>query len=157
AFRTGLALHPADPRLRATLGHDLGTALAMSGNLSAAQAQYEEGVRISPAFSKNYYSLGLIAAEAGLDPSAVAYLREAVKHDPDYAAAHVALADTLRRDGQAEDALVEYREVLRIDPHMADARFNSGLALVTLQRFAEAATMFSEGVTSHPGDHRFPH
>ena len=157
SFRKGLSLQPADPGLRAALDHGLGTALAMSGDSAAAQALFEQGVQASPAYAKNHYSLGVLDVMAGRDASAVAHLTEAVKYEPGYAQAHLVLGDALRRSGRADAALVHYQEVLRIDARMAEARFGAVLALVRLNRFAEAAAIVNEGVTNHPDDPRFPH
>lgn len=156
-FRKGIALRPAEPDLRAALSHGLGSALALSGDAAAAQVQFEEGVQASPTYWKNHYDLGVLAAMAGRDASAIAYFTEVVKLEPDYAPAHLMLADTLRRTAQVDASLVEYREVLRIDPKIAEGRFGTAIALVRLDRFADATATLQEGISLHPDDLRFSH
>jgi tetratricopeptide (TPR) repeat protein len=129
----------------------------MIGNQADARAYFEDGVRASPDYGKNYYSLGVLEALAGRDEQAIRYLREAVKKDPDYAQAHFVLADALRRSGHAADALTEYREVLRRDGRNTEARFGSAIAMVQLGNFPEAVSALEEGMMQHPDDARFSH
>ncbi len=156
-FRKGLAMQPAESGLRDALNHGLGSALAMSGDLAAAQLQFEQGIQAAPTYSKNHYDLGELEALAGRDSSAIARFTEAVKLEPEYAPGHLMLADTLRRMGHVDAALAEYREVLRIDPRMVEGRFGAAMALVRLNRFGEAAATLQEGIPLHPDDLRFPH
>jgi tetratricopeptide (TPR) repeat protein len=64
--------------------------------------------------------------------------------------AHNDLADTLRRLGRFEDSLEHYRRVVEGDPRDAKARLSEALALVKLQRYAEARERLDEAHSALP-------
>lgn len=47
-------------------------------------------------------------------------------------------------NGEAEKSLATFEEALKSDPSNAEARFNHGVALLKLQRYAEAAEAFRQ-------------
>lgn len=147
AFRKGLALAPDN----ASLHHQLGTALAMSGDPRGAFDHFQTAVRLSPRFAKAYYSLGVMMASSpqGVD-QAVQALSTAVRYDPSYVEARAQLADVLRRSGRTADAIDQYDRVLQQEPRMGPAYAGLAAALSRARRYAEARDRLSP-VVSTPG------
>jgi tetratricopeptide (TPR) repeat protein len=70
---------------------------------------------------------------------------EALTGEPDYAAvAHNNLGNAYRKMGRLEEALKEYDMALVSDPELVAARYNRAGALLSLQKYAEAARMFRD-------------
>jgi tetratricopeptide (TPR) repeat protein len=162
-FRRGGALAPAGSALGRSLGHKLGTALYLAGDLDAAVDQFNEVVRAAPdsgpdeTAARAHYSLGVLRAAAGRSDEAVRHLAAAVRYSPHYVEALQALGDQLRRSGRHAEAMTQYVAVLRIDPRAADARFGQAMALVRLRRYREARDALAEAMRLHPGRDDFMH
>ena len=155
-FREGLAVAPpGDATERLSLMHKLGTTLWLSGDIDAAIEQFEGGVRLSPAFALNHFSLGLVMASQGQLEAARARFATAVEYDPDYVEARIALGDALLDLGQPEAAIPHYAHALQVSPDAADAQLAQAAALAELGRLDEARRLLAEGVQLHPDDRRF--
>ena len=87
-----------------------------------------------------YRDRGLDAAAGGNWPQAVEYYRRALEAEPDYAAMRVNLGTALERVGDARGA-----------------RFGEAMALVRLERYAEARERLTEALTVRPDVEMFGH
>jgi tetratricopeptide (TPR) repeat protein len=145
-FREGLAVAPRD----ATLHQNLGTALYLAGDPHAAEAEFEEAVRLLPGYARALFSLGVLMQEGGRDRVAIDRFAAAVAADPTMIAARASLADALRRSGELEASIIEYTEVVKADPSASQARFGRAMALVRLRRFGEARAVLEEAARTHP-------
>jgi tetratricopeptide (TPR) repeat protein len=146
AFRKGLELAPDSVSLR----HRLGTALSLSGDTEGAFEQLQDAVRRSPGYAPAQYSLGVLLAAAGRQADAIDRFSAAVRNDPDYVEARLQLAELLQRTGRPDASLPHYARVIASDPRAAAARFGYAMALIRLQRFAEARERLTEGLKLHP-------
>ena len=137
-FRQGLALVPPNSLLARSLRHKLGTALAVSGDVTAAVKEFETTLRSAPRSgmdepsAKASYSLGVLLASRGRTDQAIARLNDAVRYNPSYLEAHLVLGDVLRRSGRFAAAKQHYEQALRINPRSSDAR--RGLEMSTASR-----------------------
>jgi tetratricopeptide (TPR) repeat protein len=146
AFRKGLALAPDS----ASLHQRLGTALSLSGDPQGALEQLQEAVRRDPGYAPARYSLGVLLASAGRQADAIQQFSAAVRTDPGYVEARLQLAELLQRTGRPDASLPHYARVIASDPRAAAARFGYAMALIRLNRFAEARERLTEGMKLHP-------
>jgi tetratricopeptide (TPR) repeat protein len=155
-FQNGLAVAPGgDAALRLSLMHKLGSALWLAGDAAAAVEQFEAGVRLSPQFALNHYSLGVVAAARGNTDEAREWLESSLAHEPDLVEARIALASLLHGLGKTAEALPHYAQALKVAPDAADAQYGQALALVDLGRRADARGVLADGLERHPNDSRF--
>ena len=112
--------------------YNLGCALIEEpGHSSEAKAQFEEALRLRPAYAQAHFNLGLLlAGEPGHLPQAVTEYEEAVRLKPDAANAQCSLAGALQAlPGRLDEAIAHYREALRLKPDFFQARYGLGFAL----------------------------
>jgi tetratricopeptide (TPR) repeat protein len=134
-FRKGLELTRENTPLRRSLGHKLGTALYLAGDLPGATAQFRQVIEASPASgidesaAKAHYSLGVLVASSGRSNEAIEHLTRAVTFQPSYVEARLALADTLRHAGRPQPALAHYKEAAAVNPRSVQAQLGYALAL----------------------------
>jgi tetratricopeptide (TPR) repeat protein len=152
-LRKGLAVAPRD----ASLHLNLGSALYLGGDEKGAYAEFEEAVRLSPGYARAHFTLGVLSESRGDDKAAVDRFTAAVTHDPTLAAARFALANALRRTGRAEASLTHYENLLAADPGASEARLGHALALVQLNRYADAVRSFREGANTYRDQPGFAH
>ena len=162
-FRAGIRLAPGTTALGRSLRHKLGTALALSGDVDGAVAQFQDVVRLAGAdtrdepAAKAHYSLGVLASSSGRVAIAEKHLTGALQHNPNYLEARLALGDLRRRTGRFQSAMADYQDALRIDPRSAEARFGYAMALVRLNRYPEARDWLEESVRIFPERREFSH
>ena len=158
ARAAGPSRGPRRSRVRA------GAAAAAAAALLAAQAArtlernrdwrtevslFAAGVRINPASSKLWYSLGRALAQRGDAARARAAYARALRADPanDQAANNLGLA--LEALGRPEAAAASYRHSLRLNPRNAQALSNLGAATADP---AAARRLLERAVALRPGD-----
>jgi tetratricopeptide (TPR) repeat protein len=155
-FRKGLELTRENTPLRRSLGHKLGTALYMAGDVPGATEQFKQVIDASPAggidesAAKAHYSLGVLLASLGRSNEALEHLTRAVDFQPSYVEARLALADTLRHVGQPQSALAHYKEAAAVNPRSVQAQLGYALALIDLRRYQDARVWLSGAVERHP-------
>lgn len=155
-FRRGLmVVSEGDNTLRLSLMHKLGSALWLVGNTEAAIEQFEAGIRLSPEFSLNYFSLGAIHASRGNLENARTRIETGITYDPNDVDARIALGNVLQSLNEHISALVHYEHALTVAPDNADARYAQVVALVQLNREAEARQVLIGSLERHPDDQRF--
>jgi tetratricopeptide (TPR) repeat protein len=99
--------------------------LAWSGNLSAAELEYQTILSISARDPDIWLGLAGVYTREGKHDKALQALETAVQLDPKRADLRAARARALRAAGERARARAEFQEALRFDPHSAEAR--SGL------------------------------
>ena len=162
-FRKGLELTRENTPLRRSLGHKLGTALYMAGDVPGATEQFRRVIDASPpsgideSAAKAQYSLGVLLASSGRSNEAIEHLTRAVSFQPSYVEAWLALADTLRHAGRAQSALAQYKEAAALNPRSVPAQLGYALALVDLHRYLDARTWLAGAVERHPDQPELAH
>ena len=156
--------------------------LAVIMNNLQRYAETFESLRTATALSaeqtaEQYYFIGHIASQAGLDDEAERYLLEALAMEPEHREARQRLvyvylhagrytdaltwdpqlAEGLERaavaafsDGRYDDALDNFRHVLALKPNEAEGYANVGSALGQLGRFQEALEHFEQALALDP-------
>ncbi len=152
-FRRGLRLAPD----HAALGHRLGTALYMMGDVRGAQEQFEKVVHASPDYFLAQYSFGVLLQANGRHAEAIDHFSSALRSRPGYTEARLALANSLRRAGRVRESLAHYEQVLMQSPDSTDARFGYAMAFVQLHRYQEAGKRLDEGMKAYPDQPTFAH
>ncbi len=117
--------------------------------------QFEEALRLSPAFAKAHYSLGLILASSGRPQQAVEHWAAAIKAEPGYVEPRLQLADMLRRSGQFQASLAHYEHIVTSDPRVPEARFGYAASLIRLRRYAEARERLEAAMRDDPAQAAF--
>jgi tetratricopeptide (TPR) repeat protein len=135
--------------------NNLGNALAQTGRLPDAIAEYEEALRIVPDYSEANNNLGAALLQTpGRQTDAIAHLEAALRIDPDYAEAHNNLAGALLdMPGRLPDAIAHFEQALRLRPDYEEAHSNLGSALARLpERRPEAIRQFEAALRIDPND-----
>ena len=152
-FRRGLALEPDHAALR----HRVGTALYMMGDHVGALAEFERVVKTSPNYPGAHYSIGVILQADGRHAEAVERFLATLRYQPTDGDARLRLAVSLRRAGDPEEALRHFDTVLGMDSDIVDARFGAAMALVQLQRYADARDRLVAAMDVFPEQTIFSH
>ena len=137
---------PDNPRAR----YLLGLALQIAGRNAEAKVEYEEAVRVDPAYALAHYGLAGELADQGDAALALVHYREAVRLDPAYPDAHNGLGRVLAGLGRNGEATAEFEAALRLAPNLGDAHYNLALELVLAGRNSEAIRHFEEAVRLAP-------
>jgi tetratricopeptide (TPR) repeat protein len=162
-FRKGLELTRENTPLRRSLGHKLGTALYMAGDVPGATEEFRRVIEASPASgidesaAKAHYSLGVLLASSGRSNEAIDHLSLAVNYQPSYVEARLVLADTLRYAGRPQLALAHYKEATAVSPRSVQAQLGYALALVDLHRYQDARMWLTDAVERHPDQPELAH
>ncbi|MGO9246626.1 MAG: tetratricopeptide repeat protein [Verrucomicrobiia bacterium] len=129
---------------------NLGVALAQTGKVEEAIAQYEEALRIKPDLVRAHYNLGIALARVGRMPEAIGQLEDALRIEPNLAEAHNNLGIDLAQSGRIPEAIEHLERALRIEPDFAEAHYNLGIALVQAGRIEEAIAHYQQALRIDP-------
>lgn len=138
--------------------NNLGTALAATGDVPAAVAEFEAALRLVPGFVDAHYNLGRGLVALGRIDEAIAHYQEALRRRPDYGAAHGNLGSALFAKGQAAEARAHFREAVRYQPQSPEALANLGMidlasgdAAMALKSFERALVFQPDSAEAHYG------
>jgi protein O-GlcNAc transferase len=135
------ALKSARPhRLSAADALSYATALAATGNLSAAQQQLTEALSRTPDSAPLNDALGTLTAQSGHVDAALPYFQHAVAIDPTLAPAQYHLGTALLSLNQADAAIAPLRLAVGAMPNRFDAQLQLGNALSATHQDADALT-----------------
>jgi len=134
--------------------YNLATYLAHHGQLERAVGEFEETLRLRPAFLDARLNFGNTLANLGRLPEAAAQFEDALRIDPNYLGAHVNLGIIYFMANRVPEAIAQYEEVLRVNPGLADIHGNLGDAFFTEHRVSEAISEYEEALRLKPGDAR---
>jgi tetratricopeptide (TPR) repeat protein len=121
---------------------NLGHALALSGRLDAALAEYETALRVRPDLAEAHNYLGLALFDRRDATGAISHYREAVRLRPAFTLAHNNLCMALGATGDLDGAIAACTEAVRLDPRFAAAHGNLGVALARAGRLDDALREF---------------
>jgi protein O-GlcNAc transferase len=121
-----------------------------AGQLTLAQAECEQVLRLDPHHAEALHVRGLIAFRQGALPDALDYVKRALKKAPRTALFLNSLGIIRQAMNQAEEAEAAYRAALRADPACASAAHNLGDVLEAQGRWAEAAQCYQQAIRHQP-------
>ena len=121
-----------------------------AGELSEAEALYQEILKADPKQPVALHLLGVVAHQTGNSANAVELIAQALSLEPDYAEAHNNLGNALRDLGRGEDAAASYHKALAIKPEYAEAHNNLGLALQDLGKLDDALDSYHKALAVKP-------
>ena len=148
-LRQALEAQPQD----ATAWQNLAVARERQGDLAGARAAYERTIELQPTAAVAQGNLGALVLGQGEVESGIAWLEKSLANAPDAPGVQFNLAVALlQHGGAAERALSLLEAVLRWRPEDVEARYYLGLALVALQRPADAASELHQVVVAAPAE-----
>jgi protein O-mannosyl-transferase len=128
----------------------LGFALEKKGQTDEAMRQFQEVVRLKPAYAYGHYSLAFALGRKGQSDEAIRQFQEVVRLKPDDADAHYILGFALDQKGQSDEAIRQFQEVVRLKPDDAEAHNNLGTALDRKGQTDEAIRQFQGALRLKP-------
>ncbi len=120
-----------------------------------ATAEYEEARAFNADRAEGLVDLAHLATVKRTPEKAEAILREAIDIDPTFTAGHVNLADLYRAMGRDRDAETVLRDALESTADRATVEHALGLALIRLDRHAEAQKHLARAYELRPESIRF--
>jgi tetratricopeptide (TPR) repeat protein len=136
----------------------LAAALVSQGRDEQAIHEYEEAIRIAPAYVNPYLGLAELLRRHGRDAEARPYYANAVRYyeqarasssDPELAADE---ALSLLGAGRIDDATALYRQMLERDPSRVDALRQLGIVLASRHELGEALPLLQRAAALAPRD-----
>jgi tetratricopeptide (TPR) repeat protein len=109
------------------------------GHIAEAESHYRAALSLGDSAADAHYNYGVLLASSGRQTAAADVFRKALDVNPFHAQAHHNLATLLAAGGSLEEAVSHYRQAIANDPMHRSARFLLVLALLKLNRLAEAA------------------
>ncbi len=131
--------------------NNLGEALDKKGQTDEAIRQYQEAIRLKPAFAEAHNNLAAALDARGQTDEAIGHYQEAIRLKPAFAEAHNNLGSALFKQGRTEAAIHQFQEVLRQKPDSAEAHYGLGKALAMTGQTDEAIRQYQEAIRQEPG------
>ena len=147
-YRRGLEAVPGEGTLHARSG----AVMARLGRPEEARRELELALAAGQNTASVHYGLASLAIRGGDWRRVEQHARRATELDPNLSGAWNLFAASQEELGRPSEALVAYDEAIRSDPDNERARFNRGLLLLRLERFAAAGAAFEE-VLAQRKDH----
>jgi tetratricopeptide (TPR) repeat protein len=142
-LRQALAESPGD----AVVHNSYGSALAATGHLADAVAQYRKATVLSPDYPDAHNNLASALVQSGRPDEAIAAFEKALALKPDFAEAHSGLGGVLAQKGRVSAAVPHLLEAVELGPQNPMARTNLCLALSLAGRAPEAIPQAEQAVT----------
>ncbi len=114
----------ATPPNDAQSHYNQGLLLQRSGQLTAAEEQYQQALQLNPDDEKAHYNLGTALAQSGQFPAATKEFQEVVRLAPNSIQARNNLAVMLAKTGRISDAVEQLKAAQQIDPANAEIARN---------------------------------
>jgi len=134
------------PAIHNKLGYDL----AQLGRLPEAVAQFEQALRLKPAYGLAHFNLARALVRLERYPEAIRHYEAAVRLQVGGADAEAELSDALLHDGRVGEAIAHWRAALRLTPAWAPGDNNLGYALLLAGRVDEAIAAYRDAVRLDP-------
>ena len=103
-----------------------------------------------PNWAVAHSKLGTLSAVTGHKDRAIQHLEAVARDDPDNASGLAMLGWLAYLDGRPADATEFYRRAVEIEPFDAKLNYHWGLALLRLDRWADAGERFGQALTIDP-------
>lgn len=116
--------------------------LAAAAHYSAAQRDYERGLRGAPTHGEALTGLGVLLSRKGLWGEAAQRLRRAAEVEPGRAGAWYYLGEALNHLDDLSGALAAYERAVELEPRNARALYGLGIVLDRLNRPDDATRMY---------------
>jgi Flp pilus assembly protein TadD len=146
-LKQALAESPGD----AIVHNSYGSALAATGRLAEAVAEYRKAAELSPDYPDAHNNLASALVQSGKPDAAVAEFRKALELKPEFAEAHSGLGGVLARRGRLAEAIPHLGKAVELDPKNPAARANLCLALSLANRPLEAIAQAEQAVALTEG------
>jgi tetratricopeptide (TPR) repeat protein len=146
-LKQALDSNPGD----AAVHNSYGSALAASGHLPEAVAQYRKATGLSPDYPDAHNNLASALVQSGQPDEAVAEFERALALKSDFAEAHAGLGGVLAQRGKVNDAIPHLQKAVELGPKNPMARGNLCLALSLAGRPQEAIPHAQEAVALTSG------
>lgn len=124
--------------------------LQRQGDHAKARALFETVLNTNPSHADALHLDGLSLHALGRHREALLRIVDAIAVKPSEAMFHVSAGAVAVAGGDAMAALGYYKRALELDPENADACNNLGVALRTLDRFAEAEVALRQAIRLRP-------
>jgi tetratricopeptide (TPR) repeat protein len=133
-LRQALAENPGD----AIVHNSFGSALAATGHLADAVAQYKKATTLSPDYPDAHNNLASALVQSGRPAEATSEFEKALALKPDFAEAHSGLGGVLAQAGKLDEAIPHLQRAVELGPQNPGALANLCLALSLAGRPQEA-------------------
>jgi tetratricopeptide (TPR) repeat protein len=131
---------------------DLAVRHHKSGNLTQAQALYQQILQADPANARALHLLGIVAYQSGRHHDAIALIRKAIVLAPTIALFRFNLGNVHKDLEQLGEAIYCYRQALDINPNFAEALTNLGTCLKLHGQLAAAIGCYRQAADANPND-----
>jgi Flp pilus assembly protein TadD/Tol biopolymer transport system component len=147
-LRQAIAESPGD----AVVHNSYGSALAATGRLKDAVAQYRKAAALAPEYPDAHNNLASALVESGRPDEAVAEFERALALKPDFAEAHAGLGGLLAQRGKVNEAVPHLQKAAELVPQNPLALGNLCLALSLAGRPQEAIPHAQQAVALTKGE-----
>jgi Flp pilus assembly protein TadD len=134
---------------------NLGTAYWAQGDVTDAEREWREALRLAPLSPIILNNLGLVCRQRKQYGQAVEFVRKSVQQKPDYTEAHLTLGITYEEMGLRRQAELEYGTALQLSPLNVCARNRLGRTYLGEGRLADAEREFAQSVKTEPNPSGF--
>jgi len=124
--------------------------LQNQGQFEAATDRFTQVLRHDPTNSHAFYSLGLMAMNAGDLASALEFCQQGVAAAPQFAPLKYLQGTVLQLSGDKESALRSFDAALQVQPDYVEVLLNSGALLRGMFRHKEALERFNRILAVNP-------
>ena len=135
----------------AVVHNSYGSALAATGQLPGAVAQYRKAIALSPDYPDAHNNLAAALVQSRREDEGIAEFRRAVALKPDFAEAQAGLGGALAQKGRVDEAIPHLQKGVELSPRNPGARANLCLALSLAGRPQEAIPHAQEAVSLSNG------
>jgi Flp pilus assembly protein TadD len=141
-LRQALAESPGD----AVVHNSYGSALAATGRLAEAVAQYRKAAALAPDYPEAHNNLASALVQSGRTGEAVSEFEKALALKPDLAESHAGLGGLLAQKGKVNEAIPHLQKAVELGPENPMALGNLCLALSLAGRPQEAIPRAQQAV-----------
>jgi Flp pilus assembly protein TadD len=129
---------------------NLGETLAAKGQTLEAIHEFQEAVRLCPAYPEAHNNLGIAFGGLGRIPEAIREFRTAIEIKTNYEEAQYNLGVALGKMGEFDEAIIHYQAAIRLEPMNAEAQNNLGIAFASKGQLDEAVRHFQAAIRIKP-------
>uniref|UniRef100_A0A7I4XW60 dolichyl-phosphate-mannose--protein mannosyltransferase n=1 Tax=Haemonchus contortus TaxID=6289 RepID=A0A7I4XW60_HAECO len=152
-WRTELDLYASGLRVcsqNAKVHYNLGKVLSKIGDVTGAEHNYWNAIRLNPNYEHAMNNLANILEAKGRSEEAEILLRKALRGRPMFAVAWMNLGITLMNQGRYEEALKSFDKSIQLRPTSADCFFNLGNLYQKMGKTEDALRAWKRATTLDP-------